>query len=153
MPFPYKRILCPVDFDQFSALALREAASLALDSGATVHLLHVVQITPSLDEGATGGLAVGGNYESRIEVARKELERMLTGIPSEIKREVIIEIGRPEDLILDIQGKLGTDLVVMATHGRKGFRHLMLGSVAERVVRDSRAPVLTVRSFSQSLSE
>ena len=60
MPFPYKRILCPVDFDQFSALALKEAASLALGGGATVHLLHVVQINPSLDEGATGGLAVGG---------------------------------------------------------------------------------------------
>ena len=63
-----------------------------------MHLLHVVQITPSLDEGATGGLAVGGIYEARIEVARKELERMLSVIPSEIKREVIIEIGRPEDL-------------------------------------------------------
>ncbi|MBV8135304.1 MAG: universal stress protein [Deltaproteobacteria bacterium] len=148
MPFPYKRILCPVDFDQFSALALREAASLALDSGATVHLLHVVQIPPSLDEGATGGLAVGGNYESRIEVARKELERLLTIIPPEIKREVIIEVGRPGDLILDMQAQLGTDLVVMATHGRKGFSHLVLGSVAERVVRESRAPVLTVRSSS-----
>jgi nucleotide-binding universal stress UspA family protein len=147
MPFPYKRILCPVDFDQFSALALKEAVSLALGSGATVHLLHVVQITPSLDEGATGGLAVGENYEFQIKVARKELEQMLTVIPSEIKREVIIEIGRPEDVILDIQAKLSTDLVVMATHGRKGFRHLMLGSVAERVVRESRAPVLTARSF------
>jgi nucleotide-binding universal stress UspA family protein len=147
MPFPYKRILCPVDFDQFSALALKEAVSLALGSGATVHLLHVVQITPSLDEGATGGLAVGENYEFQIKVARKELEQMLTVIPAEIEREVIIEIGRPEDVILDIQAKLSTDLVVMATHGRKGFRHLMLGSVAERVVRESRAPVLTVRSF------
>ena len=93
-------------------------------------------------------MAVGGNYESQIEVARTELDRMLTVIPSEIKREVIIEIGRPGDLILDIQAKLGSDLVVMATHGRKGFRHLMLGSVAERVVRESRAPVLTVRSLS-----
>jgi nucleotide-binding universal stress UspA family protein len=153
MPFPYKRILCPVDFDQFSALALKEAVSLALGSGATVHLLHVVQITPSLDEGATGGLAVGENYEFQIKVARKELEQMLTVIPSEIKREVIIEIGRPEDVILDIQAKLSTDLVVMATHGRKGFRHLMLGSVAERVVRESRAPVLTVRSFPWSPAE
>jgi nucleotide-binding universal stress UspA family protein len=148
MPFPYKRILCPVDFDQFSALALKEAVSLALDSEATVHLLHVVQINPSLDEGATGGLAVGGNYEFQIQVAGKELEQMLTVIPSKIKREVIIEIGRPADLILDLQAKLGTDLVVMGTHGKKGFRHLMLGSVAERVVRESRAPVLTVRSFS-----
>jgi universal stress protein A len=148
MPFPYKRILCPVDFDEASVLALKEAASLALDSGATVHLLHVVQITPSLDEGATGGLAVGEIYEPQIEVARKELERMLTVIPSGIKREVIVEIGRPEDIIIDVQAKLGTDLVVMATHGRQGFRHLMLGSVAERVVRGSRAPVLTVRSFS-----
>ena len=73
---------------------------------------------------------------------------MLSAIPSKIKREVIIEIGRPENLIVEIQAKLGTDLVVMATQGRKGLRHLMLGSIAERVLRDSHAPVLTVRSFS-----
>jgi Universal stress protein family len=58
MPFPYKRILCPVDFDQFSVLALKEAAALARESGATV----------PLDEGATGGLAVGEIYEPQIEV-------------------------------------------------------------------------------------
>lgn len=147
MPFPYKRILCPVDFDQYSTEALKEAAALALSSAGMVHVLHVVQATLLLDEGATGGFAVGLGemYEPKIEIARRQLEQMLTTMPPGVKREVMIEIGEPADSILNAQTKLGADLVVMATHGRKGLKHLVLGSVAERVVRESRVPVLTVR--------
>ena len=147
MPFPYKRILCPVDFDQYSTEALKEAAALALSSAGMVHVLHVVQATLLLDEGATGGFAVGLGemYEPKIEIARRQLEQMLTTMPPGVKREVMIEIGEPGDSILKAQTKLGADLVVMATHGRKGLKHLVLGSVAERVVRESRVPVLTVR--------
>jgi universal stress protein A len=145
MPFPYKRILCPVDFDDYSADALKEAAALALNGAGTVHLLHVVQINPLVDLGAAQGLSAGKMYESQIEFARKQVEQMLTAMPPGVKREVIIEIGEPGDSIRDAQTKLGADLVVMATHGRKGLKHLVLGSVAERVVRESRVPVLMVR--------
>lgn len=149
MPFPYKRILCAVDFDDYSAGALKEAVALALAARATLHVLHVVPLTPLLDEAATGGLAVGELYQPQIEIAQKQLEKMLIAIPASVRREVTIEIGRPVDLILRMQMKLGAELVVMATHGRKGFKHLMLGSVAERVLRESRGPVLAVRPTPQ----
>jgi len=145
VPFPYKRILCPVDFDQYSADALKEAAALALSSAGTVHVLHVVQINPLVEQGATGGLAVGEIYDSQVELARKQVEQMLTTMPPEVNREVMIEIGEPVNWIAAAQTKLGADLIVMATHGRKGLKHLLLGSVAERVVRESPIPVLTVR--------
>ncbi|MGO9453092.1 MAG: universal stress protein [Candidatus Binataceae bacterium] len=145
MPFPYKRILCPVDFDEYSAGALKEAAALALSGAGTVHVLHVVQINPLVEQGATGGIAVGEIYDSQVELARKQVEQMLATIPAEVKREVMIEIGEPVNWIAAAQTKIAADLVVMATHGRKGLVHLVLGSVAERVVRESRVPVLTVR--------
>ena len=145
MPFPYKRILCPVDFDEYSTGALKEATALALSSAGTMHILHVVQINPLFDQGAAEGFTAGEMYEAQIEFARKKVEQKLTAIPPEVKREIIIEIGDPGDSIIDMQAKLGADLVVMATHGRKGFKHLVLGSVAERVVRESRVPVLMVR--------
>ncbi len=153
MPFPYKKILCPVDFDQYSAEALKEAAALALSSAGTVHILHVVRINPLFDQGAAEGFTAGEMYEAQIEFARKKVEQMLTAMPPEVKREIVIEIGEPGDSIIDTQVKLGADLVVMATHGRKGFKHLVLGSVAERVVRESRVPVLMVRPAPRNGSE
>ena len=148
MPFPYKRILCPVNFDECSPRALEEAAALALSSGATLHILHVLQITPPLDEAATGGFAVGEIYEPQDETARTQLDQMMASLPPDLKRQATIEIGQPGAAILDAQVKLDADLIVMATHGRKGLLHLMLGSVTERIVRESPVPVMTVRHVS-----
>ena len=153
MPFPYKKILCPVDFDQYSAEALKEAAALALSSAGTVHVLHMVRINPLFDQGAAEGFTAREMYEAQIELARKKVEQMLTAMPPEVKREIVIGIGEPGDSIIDMQVTLGTDLVVMATHGRRGLKHLALGSVAERIVRESCVPVLTVRPASRNGSE
>jgi len=153
VPFPYTRILCPVDFDECSSEALNEAAALALNGAGTVYVLHVVQFNPLVDLGAAQGFSAGKMYETQIEFARKQVEQMLTAMPPGVKREVMIEIGEPGDSIRDAQTKLGADLVVMATHGRKGLKHLVLGSVAERVVRESHVPVLTVRPAPPSGSE
>ncbi len=145
LPFPYKRILCPVDFDQNSAEALKEAAALALSGAGMVIVLHVVQINPLADMGAAEGFAAGEMYEDQIEFARKGVERILSALPSEVAREVLIEIGEPRDKILAVQAERAADLVVMATHGRRGLSHLVIGSVAEKTLRESRVPVLTVR--------
>ncbi|HVB80672.1 MAG TPA: universal stress protein [Candidatus Binataceae bacterium] len=145
MPFPYKRILCPVDFDAYSGEALKEAAALALNGAGTVRILHVVRINPLFDQGAAEGFTAGAVYQTQTDLAHRRVEEMLTAIPPEVKREIVIEIGEPADSIIDAQTKLGVDLVVMATHGRKGLKHFLLGSVTERVVRESCVPVLTVR--------
>jgi universal stress protein A len=145
MPFPYKRILCPVDFDEYSIQALKEAAALASGGGSTVHVFHVVQISPLFDQGAAEGFTPEESYEAQTSFARNRVEEMLSAIPAEVKREIAIEIGEPGDSIVEAQKKCCADLIVMATHGRKGLKHLVLGSVAERVVRESHVPVLTVR--------
>jgi universal stress protein A len=153
MPFPYKRILCPIDFDEYSSEALKEAAALALNGASTVHVLHVVQISPLFDQGAAEGYTAEEMYEAQTGFARKRVEQMLSAIPPEVKREIAIEIGEPGDSIIAAQRKLDADLIVMATHGRKGLKHLVLGSVAERVVRESCVPVLTVRPAYRNGSE
>jgi nucleotide-binding universal stress UspA family protein len=134
-----------VDFDEYSSEALKEAAALASSGGSTVHVLHVMTISPLFDQGAAEGFTAKEAYEAQTALARKRVEEMMRAIPGKVKREIAIEIGEPGDSIVEAQKKLGADLIVMATHGRKGLKHLMLGSVAERVVREARGPVLTVR--------
>jgi nucleotide-binding universal stress UspA family protein len=145
LPFPYSRILCPIAFDPNSADALAHAAALAMNSGATVYLLHVLQINPLTAQGAAQGFAGKDFYDSQVAAAHARLEECAQSIPGGVKRELAVEIGEPGNLIIAAQQRLGADLVVMATHGRRGLKHLVLGSVAERVVRESAAPVLTVR--------
>jgi nucleotide-binding universal stress UspA family protein len=147
LPFPYSKILCPVAFDPNSADALAHAASLAINSGATLYLLHVLQINPLTAQGAAQGFAEEF-YDSQVRAARARLEQYAERMPAGVKRELAVEIGEPCNLIIGAQQRLGADLVVMATHGRRGLKHLVLGSVAERVVRESTAPVLTVRAGS-----
>ena len=149
MPFPYRRILCPVDFDGCADDALREAAALALNGAGMLQVLHVAQINPLADQGAGEGFAAGELYESQERFARKQVEQILAAMPPEIKREVAIAIGEPGDRILEAEINLHSDIVVMATHGRRGIKHLVLGSIAERVVRESKIPVLTVHPSSQ----
>jgi nucleotide-binding universal stress UspA family protein len=145
LPFPYRQILCPVNCDQNSAEALTQAAALALNGGGNLLVLHVVQINPLVYQGAAEGLAGGEMFDTQIELARKQVEQMLAEVPPKVNRTVIVEVGEPGERIIDAETKFNADLVVMATHGRRGLKHLVLGSVAERIVRESAVPVLTVR--------
>jgi len=145
MAFPYKKILCPVDFDDTSSEAVKEAAALAVHGGGTLLLMHVVQINPLSAQGAAEGYAGGQLYEGQVELASKQIAQMLPNLPTGVKHEIVIEIGEPGDSIVAAEKSLGADLVVMATHGRRGLARIVLGSVAERVVRRSSIPVLTVR--------
>jgi nucleotide-binding universal stress UspA family protein len=145
MPFPYKKILCPVDFDENSVRALKEAAELGLHGDGTLCLLHVLQINPLTAQGVAEGYDAGEFYDTQTEFARKQVGEMLGKLPAALKFEVAIEFGEPGTTILAAAKRLRTDLVVMATHGRRGLRHLVMGSVAERIVRESTVPVLTVR--------
>ena len=145
MAFPYKKILCPVDFDDTSPEAVKEAAALAIHGDGTLLLMHVVQINPLAAQGAAQGYAGGQLYEGQVELARKQVAQMLADLPAGLKHEIVVEIGEPGDSIVAAERSLGADLVVMATHGRRGLARIVLGSVAERVVRGSSVPVLTVR--------
>ena len=134
----FRRIVCPVDFDQNSLMALRTASELAQERGATVRVLHVVP-TPAGPEVALPF----GKLETEARAKLEKLARREIGAKADYEVEVMI--GDPKIEILQLAKRLRADLIVMATHGRKGFRHIVLGSVAEAVVREAPCPVLTVR--------
>ncbi len=144
MGYPYKIILCPVDFDDNSMAALTHARRLAIDMGATIHLLHVLPILPML---ADHGVEVGVHAAAEQEAQRrlKDLvRRRLARTPVEIHTRIAFVSEVPKT-ILAFARELAADLIVMATHGRSAIRQLFFGSVTEAVVRNAVCPVLTLR--------
>jgi universal stress protein A len=148
MGYPYKIILCPVDFDDNSMAALAQARRLAIDMGATIHLLHVLPILPML---ADHGVNVGDEAaEKQAQSQLKDLvRRRLTRTPAEIHTHIAFVSEVPK-AILAFARDLNADLIVMATHGRTGVKHLFFGSVTEAVVRNAVCPVLTLRFTSEA---
>lgn len=141
MPFPYRRILCPIDFDESSMAALDSAAQLARIHDGTVYVFHVVpMVIPP-----TGMPVYVDLYKGQEDTARTKLQEVARKHLSGIKYELMTHLGEPAGSILKVEQKIGADVIVMATHGRRGFSRLMLGSVAELVLREAKCPVLTVR--------
>jgi nucleotide-binding universal stress UspA family protein/predicted transcriptional regulator len=143
MAYPFKQILIPIEFgDQNCLRALSLAAEIAKRDGAAVALLHAVPliIVPA-------DLPIYRDlYAPQEKAAEKQLKQIgRFYLPTEIKRKILTPIGDPAKLIATAASDLGADLVVMATHGRVGLSHLLLGSVAQKVVRECPCPVLTIR--------
>lgn len=146
----YKHILVAIDESDTSDLALREAIYLAKDQNAVLRLVHVVDLTPvyltvetpypyadyqkAMEEGGEKVLA------SRAKMARE------VGIEVESKLTTIKMLGvRIYDVIEEQSKQWPADLIVMGTHGRTGFQHARLGSVAEGLIRLTTKPVLLIR--------
>ena len=142
------RILVPVDFSDHSDRALRYAASLASEVGASVELLHVVE--DPFRAGAFSSEVYPPNLPEVLEGLTAEAGRRLATIkdtmfPHGTDVVFTVIVGRPDRDIVEQAKAGGFDLIVMGTHGRTGFSHMLMGSVAERVVRMSPCAVLTVR--------
>lgn len=142
MRYPCRSILCPIDFDDNSLAALRHARQLAAAASATLHVLHVVRLIPTPSEIVQ---SIGPDGEASAQQRLREVaERELVDVKNEIHTKIALtsDIARS---ILATARDVKADLIVMATHGRSGVAHFLLGSVAEAVVRNSSCPVLTVR--------
>jgi CBS domain-containing protein len=140
--FEFRRILCPIDFDESADAVLAMAAKIALANDGTVYVLHVVPMVVA----PTGMPVYVDIYKGQEEVARTRLQQLGRKHLSGLKYELLTNVGAPIGTILRAEKQIPADLVVMATHGRRGFAHVFLGSIAEAVVRESVCPVLTVRT-------
>ena len=142
----YRRILWPTDFSALASAALPHAMDLAADAGAELVLLHV--LTPPL---AYAGPDIPGALWGELQrknraAAREELRRLAAQVRGpNVRVHAVLAEGVPFDQILRVARRLRCDLIVLATHGRTGLSHMLLGSVAENVVRRATCPVLTVR--------
>jgi len=140
-----KTILVPSDFSECSDEAVRYGLELARRFDAQLHLLHVVQ-DPVTQPWAAEGFSVP-LFEVVDQWQRQAEERLTAVVPEEDKPRVTIVsvVATPYAEILDYAAAHKVDLIVMGTHGRGGVTHMLLGSIAERVVRRAPCPVLTVR--------
>ena len=139
-----KRILCPTDFSDASKRALELAVSVAGQFGAEIYLLNVVPVIPHLTPSPTSHFDVP-EYERLLRAdAEKQLSALAKTV-SEVKVSPILSQGDAADGILRAVDEHQIDLVVIATAGHTGWERVVFGSVAEKVVRQAKCPVLTVR--------
>jgi nucleotide-binding universal stress UspA family protein len=144
-----QKILVPTDFSTCSEAALERAAELAKSFGATIDLLHVWEapayIAPEAMVGAAGGsqtLADLVKHEAESEMKKFVAGAQKKGIAIHDAR---IEHGPPARVVVEEAKRGDYDMIAVGTHGRTGLPHLLLGSVAEKIVRRADRPVLTVR--------
>jgi universal stress protein A len=143
------RILVATDFSEPSNAALEYAKTLAEALGASLNLVHVFE-----DPYSTGGVFGTEMYvpeppelrESMLADIRQRLNESVARLDPRFHASGELCIGPTAKAIVDYAADGGIDLIVMGTHGRGGMAHLLMGSVAERVVRTAPCPVLTVRT-------
>ena len=142
----WKRIICPIDFSDASRAALEAAAEVAKRYGAKVALFHAYPV-PGYTFPDGSFVASSKMLDELSEQAQRHLAEWKAiaegmGIANV---EIATAIGEPAHEILAFAKAQQADLLVLGTHGRTGIQHALMGSVAERVVRRSTCPVLTVR--------
>ncbi len=138
----FDKILVPLDFSDGRSEILDMALRVRSDTG-TVILLHVVEWLPQVTEGAFGVYAHRSDMEKYKVQAQARLERYRRQ-HAEVPIVCLVREGKPATTILDEIAEHQPDCVVMGTHGRTRLDHLLLGSVAERVLRRAGRPVLAV---------
>jgi universal stress protein A len=127
---------------------VRYACGLAEQFGATLHLLHVLsEVVPTGPDPLLTPVLPPEFYQESEAESREELAKRLDpawGKPPAV--EIAVRWNSPVEGIVEYAGEWAIDLIVIATHGRTGLSHVLLGSVAERIVREAPCPVLTIRS-------
>lgn len=145
---PVKRVLCPTDFSEPACRAIKAAVEIAESQGAELILVHVVAPILALDTpSGAPAFDLAGYQEELVRSAQHALEeRRKRRVPDSVRSRSIVTIGDAAHEVTRIAAEEGVDLIVIATHGRTGWRERLFGSVAAKVVRLARCPVLTIPS-------
>ena len=140
-----KTVLVATDFSELSEVAVRYGRALADSSHASLHILHVVPDSMALPWATLAdGLAMADVQRQWEREANERLQRMLPEREA-LHTTLVTRTGDPVRQITSYAVETSADLVVLGTHGRGPVAHMLMGSVAERVVRTAPCPVLTVR--------
>ncbi len=144
--FNIKNILLPTDFSNLSLSAARYAVDIAKQYGARIHLLNVLEKTPPILAIRSLDLSEDKIIKTIDQDAQNSLKKALEKINQDKSVEIIpvIKKGVDFEIIVDYCESNNIDLIVIATHGRTGILHTLLGSVAEKVIRYARCPVLVI---------
>jgi nucleotide-binding universal stress UspA family protein len=144
-PLRIQRLLCPIDLSELSANALDQAVDLARACRASITALFVFPPIPYLaGEGAVVPVPSEPDAAARSVVAKDLAEFMRPARAAGVAVDVCLRVGDPATQIVAAAAETNADAIVMATHGRSGFRRLILGSVAERVLWTATCPVITI---------
>lgn len=151
----FKLILWPSDASPSAIKALKTAVEIAETYQAKLYALQVVNPVPTLSKDgfmppAPMAFNVPKYEDELIQAAKKSLEKIIMDeVPGEVVVFSEVRVGEPHQVIIDFVKEKKIELIVIATHARKGMSHFFLGSVAEKVLRNSPVPVLTVPTESQ----
>jgi nucleotide-binding universal stress UspA family protein len=138
-----KRILVPIDFSEASLNALASVRDLGKRFGAKLLLLYVVEPIYVADPYLAASPDV---LDAQWDMAKEEMTRIGADLKKQGQRvHTMVRGGVAAQVIVDTATSTGADLIVMGTHGRTGLTHMLIGSVAEKVLRTASCPVLTVR--------
>jgi universal stress protein A len=143
-----KRILVPVDFSNPALKALDYAIEFGRPHRAEIVVVHAVEPVyyPVTADLYGPGFDVAGIFREIERTSRMQLARLATDLKRRrVPARTLLRVGGAAEVIVDAARKLKADLIILSTHGRTGLAHVLLGSVAERVVRNATCPVLTVR--------
>ncbi|MFC1889388.1 universal stress protein [Thermodesulfobacteriota bacterium] len=139
MKIDIEKILCATDFSTSAERAFQYALTLADRYGATVELLHVTEVSAYAEDNVG---EAENSYEGRL---RARLDEIVASTDTDVSIETRMAAGVPYAEIINRAKAMPADLIVIGTHGRTGMKHLLIGSVAEKVVRTASCPVLSVR--------
>lgn len=149
----FRRIVHPTDFSERSETAWTYADALAAKFGAELHLVHVMQEPVAvLPESSIAVAAPAANLPELIDAAEQGLKRYQAAEPGRIANRIVLH-GPSAEEIVRYAKDCNADLIVIGTHGRTGLAHVLLGSVAEKIVRKAPCAVLTVRPHGHGSDE
>lgn len=150
-----KHVLVPTDFSETSDVALKYGKAFAAAFGATLHVVHVIEEPYGQPWAVEAyGFSLAALQDEWIKEAKGRMEKILSDEErASLKAVTTTVLGHPVMEILRYAKDNNIDLIVMGTHGRGPLGHVVMGSVAERLVRKSPCPVLTVRSEEREFVE